>query len=874
MAKRTVPSPQADSGTDASSLPDTSVCFSLVDDHEPFHGVEQHVSHSSEEGTPSEAVAASDVSTECAKPHERRLEWTFCCPFCCTAKLVDPVELHSPVDTGCAEASPRHCLACRACAEQWSAALGIVDAAASSHALDTNPRSSSRRPSQSVVQPTCPLCDCSYPKAPAAQSFVSLTDHSQSETAYAMLCDPDTVNNSFTGVAPLSEEGDSRGRGASVKNCQLTSATSTTYCGVCEEQKATCLCFQCDFGLCDACHNVTHSKGRFKQHEVAGLDQARRRNRLKCPEHAGMLLDLYCETCATCVCVTCCFGGAHRGHEVFPLADVAERTAETLKSGARVLADTRRKTTAMRAELTTLLPLYDAKVRAVETDIQRCFSSLRRILQEREDALLKELRTAAADVKKRSMQLQSSTGALADLLDTTSAVLTKFAETVSPVTLMRVAPQVQAQQAWTLQMASRLTEEVATTVDGWNYQLGEEGVNGCRMVCFDMLNAQTSNDKGILQYQQVLADLGRLDVSTELQPPAVRTSGVGSRASQGDEEEDEEAQEPHRGVVERSAVEPIVERRPEKATPSQDQRKERSTSSSTTKSAGVATLMSQGAAKQRADAAEDDAPRLRPSHVSEVPAGPSTSFNTLELPPTSRSTETHLTSDVSVAPRFSRVAALRSVASSADPSSLPRSLSVGGLAEEGSFVVSTESRTMLQARSVLLDSERRGSKPAAAVSAHAAPNSLRLRSEDAMHLARDTIPFRVSMPQKRTLSLDRIDDGLQLESNHNDSGPSSSSSYSSPSLSWHAWKLRRTSVTRDTATADVAARTCSLPGASPSSAWQQSGSTRLSFFSDFDVSKPTKSNGVSPVRGLNIGASSEEHRGTVRRKTTGLQLEL
>ncbi|KPI88265.1 hypothetical protein ABL78_2627 [Leptomonas seymouri] len=877
MAKRNiVPAPSSSSAA-APAAAEMSVCCSLVDEDQLFHGRDQQERLSGEEAAPQPESSACSSALDATMQLEPQ-EWPFLCPFCCSAKLTDPVALHAPVEAHAVSGSTAHCLGCRTCAERWHGATRVWDESASP-SPDGDGCVHSSRTSLSSPCVTCPLCDCAVPTA-TVDSFVSLNASAQRDQKSAILRHPEMIRNCYTGLVPLSKKsGDT-----AVKGFQSTTSAAALYCGVCEEQKATRMCVQCDFGLCDACHDATHSKGKFKLHEMVALDQARRRDQLKCREHAGMLLDLYCETCATCVCVTCCFGGAHRGHEVFTLADIAQRTAAVLKEEAQELSTPREMAAAARTELAALWPLYKSKVSAVEGDIQRCFSRLRGVLQEREDALLKALGTASADVERRSTRLLSAAGALADLLDDASGRLESFHEAVNPATLMRVAQRLREQLAWTLRAASQLAEEAAAAVDGWKYQLGEEGVNGCRMASFDMLNAQIPNEKGILQYQQVLADLGRLEVSADLQPPTVCTSASESELGHENVQEEVEADAHPPANVGRDAVRRSEDIQSVSPAPSQRYQEERPQLTSCPKPAKAVSRvreveplrLAEGMAPVAAGAvAEGDMPQLRPSHMSEVPSQLPKASTSSESTRAGRSTEIHLTSGTGgISVGLLRDEEPRPATSAR--SSVPRSLIIGGFRGQTTLPFSTHSRatsSASQVRAALDALEKKDTDSCSASSASYArsTNGLRLRSEDAAHYARDTMPFRVSMPQKRVLSIDRTDD-FQLADSSNINTASSSS--------WRALKLHRASSMQNTASAELAVRRSSLsraPYASSSgasSAWQMGGPTRLSFFSEYEVCKLSKSSCVSPVRGLSGDAFSEEHREMTKRRTTGLHLEL
>lgn len=59
-------------------------------------------------------------------------------------------------------------------------------------------------------------------------------------------------------------------------------------CGGCEVNKATAHCRQCGFALCAECIERTHTKGRFKEHElckISGSDMANQITAAPCKRH-------------------------------------------------------------------------------------------------------------------------------------------------------------------------------------------------------------------------------------------------------------------------------------------------------------------------------------------------------------------------------------------------------------------------------------------------------------------------------------------------------------------------------------------------------------------------------------------------------------
>ncbi|KAK7199866.1 putative tripartite motif protein [Novymonas esmeraldas] len=518
MAKRLVATVAAsDRHGSASSLtnttvgPDVPVCCSAS----AVDGVDTATSIAIDACVTAVSPPTLETTSTDAESHDTPrscVTWSYLCPLCGTAELVDPVDLHAPVErclspplASCSTDEPLHCLACRVCAEQWHTATRALccDGAALS--------------SESAVQ--CPLCGTS------CRDKVS---------APLCLCgggatgplDADAVRNCYTGPsstlcgAPCSSSKRGRSRGE---------RPSHLFCGVCEAAKATCVCVQCDFGMCEECHSATHTKGGFRQHEVVSVEQARRRLQVKCSEHPGMALDLYCETCAMCVCVTCCFGGAHRGHEVHPLASVAARTSADLALRSTELGSVRRSADEACAELESLWPAYESTVRDVRADIELCFSTLRRLLQEREDALLHRLGDAVTEVGRRSTAMRNAAAAVSTLLGSAEERVRRLPDSVDAVTLMRVGRAAQDQLERISGISERVVAEATAAVEGWRHRLGSDDPNGCGMASFVLLDAATPNAAALKQYQGVLAGLGQLDTIAEL--PVATAAGASCTAT-------------------------------------------------------------------------------------------------------------------------------------------------------------------------------------------------------------------------------------------------------------------------------------------------------------------------------------------------------
>lgn len=405
------------------------------------------------------------------------------CPICCSPIVTDPVLLHTEPSLGTSAIAGR-CIACLSCAKRWRC---LVNAGESRK----DGGGAAARLHHTIL---CPLC--------------SVEVHTSTEALQP-----------FIGKAPQDEGVQNVGtasRGAA------GTRDSFQCCGVCEAQHPTCACLQCQFGLCDECRRTTHMKGRFREHEVVAVEQARRREQRYCPGHRGQLMDLYCQTCTSCVCVMCCFGGVHSGHAVVPLTEAAAEVGASLSRYASELQSWEKSASALQLELASLWPPYNKKVQEVRADIQHCFAALRQTLQDREDSLLACLDKASTAMQRKSRKLIANNEALMELLQCTTQHIGALHDAVDPPTLMNIADAVHRQRDWVSHLAATEMRCSTNAVEGWREGLERDNeaapnTSGCRIAAFHLLGPHAPNDVGVFQYSQVLADLGMLRASEDIE---------------------------------------------------------------------------------------------------------------------------------------------------------------------------------------------------------------------------------------------------------------------------------------------------------------------------------------------------------------------
>ncbi|KAG5489296.1 hypothetical protein GH5_00162 [Leishmania sp. Ghana 2012 LV757] len=850
MAKRTVGmSAMRGVASSETSVRDASLRRPSADEKEAFQ---------------SDPVVALDVDREVistkASPEEAPgapLSWPFLCPLCSAVELVDPVHLHAPVRDTVSPCSLHsepvdeafHCLACRVCVEHWlSAARAVkenkVEATDGAGVTNGTATAVTYLPSSAAASSCVPLLACPLCSAACDAAILSRLDSIGSAAA---ALNAHVVRNICTGSQyPLSNTT----IGDTVGSPSAPTALASSFCSVCEEERATCACVQCDFGMCDACHKATHTKGGFRQHEVMGLEQARRRGHLRCTEHAGMALDLFCDTCSTCVCVTCCFGGAHRGHDVSPLADVVARTAAALTQRAAELTALQRDADATHTRFAALWPAYETKVDSVRTEIQQCFASLRQVLHEREDALLAQLNEVSSEVGSRSSELRNAMNAVSHLLGGSGECLRSLPGSVSPATLMRVFDTVQRQQEWVSRVSARVLKEATAFAEGWCYNMGSDGANGCRMASFVLLNATTPNDDGLRQYECVLSDLGRLDASADVQlRVAERPSMTSLEMGEGRGERVEEKDEPSRwgGIADDFTVSSNELRN---GTPVDCGREGYSTS-------GVVAIVEEGKEEELA----------RPSHI--VTATP-------PLPPPAAPSKSR---EVSVASRDVELCASRqrSMSASAVQSQFrpPRvssftaaqqstywslrtyELNVGFSGKGASAVTSSSAAATNAAGTARLhgatsrwsDSKQERREVGGRGDFVGKLGLVRCRTVECAEEARgvrETMPFWVSLSPRRIESYDRTEDNGRSTRQEDDQMP------------WRAFKLQRHS----SVTGDIRSAVTSLP--------RHGSSSRLQYLTELELRKPDE---IALAAHDSSVSATKLLRAESQRRTAGLQLE-
>ncbi|KAL0994898.1 hypothetical protein UPYG_G00128970 [Umbra pygmaea] len=125
---------------------------------------------------------------------------------------------------------------------------------------------------------------------------------------------------------------------------------------------------------------------------------------LCCPNHEGKVMEFYCESCETAMCLECTIG-EHREHVTIPLRDVLEQHKTQLKAQLDAIRNRLPQLTAAIEQVEDISKeLTDRKNEAL-TEISSSFEELERALQLRKSTLINDLENIYS-TKQKVLQAQ------------------------------------------------------------------------------------------------------------------------------------------------------------------------------------------------------------------------------------------------------------------------------------------------------------------------------------------------------------------------------------------------------------------------------------------------------------------------------------
>uniref|UniRef100_W5KZ77 RING-type E3 ubiquitin transferase n=1 Tax=Astyanax mexicanus TaxID=7994 RepID=W5KZ77_ASTMX len=127
---------------------------------------------------------------------------------------------------------------------------------------------------------------------------------------------------------------------------------------------------------------------------------------LSCPNHEGKVMEFYCESCETAMCLECT-EGEHREHVTVPLRDVLEQHKAALKNQLDAIRNRLPQLTSAIDTVNDISKqLAERKSEAI-TEISSTFEELERSLHQRKNALITDLENICS-TKQKVLQSQLS----------------------------------------------------------------------------------------------------------------------------------------------------------------------------------------------------------------------------------------------------------------------------------------------------------------------------------------------------------------------------------------------------------------------------------------------------------------------------------
>ncbi|XP_059186592.1 tripartite motif-containing protein 3-like [Centropristis striata] len=125
---------------------------------------------------------------------------------------------------------------------------------------------------------------------------------------------------------------------------------------------------------------------------------------LSCPNHEGKVMEFYCESCETAMCLECT-EGEHREHVTVPLRDVLEQHKSALKNQLDAVRNRLPQLTAAIELVNEISKQLTERKNGAVTEISNTFDELEKALHQRKTALITEVENICSS-KQKVLQAQ------------------------------------------------------------------------------------------------------------------------------------------------------------------------------------------------------------------------------------------------------------------------------------------------------------------------------------------------------------------------------------------------------------------------------------------------------------------------------------
>ncbi|XP_077327131.1 E3 ubiquitin-protein ligase TRIM39-like [Lithobates pipiens] len=169
---------------------------------------------------------------------------------------------------------------------------------------------------------------------------------------------------------------------------------SGVFCTHCVDYPALAVrsCLHCEVSLCDK-----HLRVHKKSPEHVLCDPTLSMESRKCSVHKK-ILEYYCTEDETCICVSCCMIGGHKGHKMESLNKASEKKKETLRNVLQKLLPKREEMKERVQSLQEHRRKVEEKAAGDTERVTALFRDLRKHLEELEKEVLREIYDQAEQV--------------------------------------------------------------------------------------------------------------------------------------------------------------------------------------------------------------------------------------------------------------------------------------------------------------------------------------------------------------------------------------------------------------------------------------------------------------------------------------------
>ncbi|XP_063290612.1 nuclear factor 7, ovary-like [Pelobates fuscus] len=203
-----------------------------------------------------------------------------------------------------------------------------------------------------------------------------------------------------------------------------------TYC-INNPEPAAKTCLMCEASLCE-----NHLKVHSKSPEHVLLEPTTSLQNRKCSTHKE-ILKYYCSVDATCICVSCCLIGEHKGHQIETLSEASEKKGMKLRNILQKLTSRREETEKRVQSLQEHRKAVQASAGSIAEQVTALIMDIRKQLEALEKRVLSEISRQKEQVSLRVSDLIRKLEIKKEDLSREMGHIEELCNTTDPLTVLQ-----------------------------------------------------------------------------------------------------------------------------------------------------------------------------------------------------------------------------------------------------------------------------------------------------------------------------------------------------------------------------------------------------------------------------------------------------